>query len=222
MERTQGHTAPADDPERALYRELQFFPTPPWAARAGIEALLNSVGDTPDDETTAMRWGFEHVWEPACGQGHLGEAIRPWCGNLRMSDVYDYGRGYEVFAFVPEAALGPSARTWDLIITNPPFPLAFDFVRAGLLHAKTVAILARTTFIESKKRYRLVQDLTRFCPFIERVPMQLGSWDPKLSTATSYAWFIWDCRRLGALELCPIPPGTRERLSFEADLRWAG
>jgi hypothetical protein len=32
---------------------------------------------------------------------------------------------------------------------------------------------------------------TLYAPFVERVPMVKGRWDPGASTATSYAWFVW-------------------------------
>ena len=92
--------------------------------------------------------------------------------------------------------------------------------------------------LESAARYPLFfghRPLTLMAPFFERVPMALGGWDPRGSTATAYAWFVWmrrdvavsAFRRNGRLlsddpEIHPIPPGTRARLTRADDARLFG
>jgi hypothetical protein len=56
--------------------------------------------------------------------------------------------------------------------------------------------------------------------------MQLGPWNPKLSSATAYSWFGFMHRhareRAGIGEhaiILPIPPGTRDRLWKQDDVR---
>lgn len=83
-------------------------------------------------------------------------------------------------------------RADDWVITNPPFAKAEAFVQQGLKVARRgVAVLCRLAFTESVGRYPLMQRKALTAPFAERVPMQLGSWDPDLSSATAYAWFVW-------------------------------
>ena len=58
------------------------------------------------------------------------------------------------------------------------------------LASEGVAMLVRTQWIEGIGRYeKLFRDRppTIFAPFVERVPMVKGRWDPDASTATSYA-----------------------------------
>ena len=207
-----------DDPQRALWRKLDYYPTPPWAARAG--ALLIS-GLDPD--------AFS-VWEPACGQGHMAEALMSTAvfGVLRASDLHAHGFG-AVHDFLepdlPESLTDPAP---DWVVTNPPFRHAAAFVQRGLEVATSgVAILARLAFMESATRFDLLFGecpVSVVAPFIERVPMQLGRYDPRGDTATAYAWFIW---RKGAPPtpgpiLSPIPPGTRLALTHGDDARrWA-
>jgi hypothetical protein len=60
-------------------------------------------------------------------------------------------------------------------------------------------------------------------PFAERVPMLKGRWDPDASSATAYAWFVWDkhdaklqADRHGNAftpRLLPIAPGAKARLT---------
>ena len=54
-----------DEALTALHRQLDYFPTPPWAARAGAE-LIRFVD--PEART---------IWEPACGDGHMAAVLRP-------------------------------------------------------------------------------------------------------------------------------------------------
>ena len=75
-----------------------------------------------------------------------------------------------------------------------------------------VAMLCRLAFVESEARADLMQRLTLLAPFSERVPMQLGPWNPSLGTATAYAWFFWVHEREDAQRFEIIPPGTRDRL----------
>ena len=116
----------------------------------------------------------------------------------------------------------PIARP-DWIITNPPFSLACEFtLRALDLAGEGVAMLVRTQWIEGIGRYeKLFRDRppALYAPFVERVPMVKGRWDPDASTATSYAWFVWWRAHYGPSRVLWIPPGCRERLTHSEDRR---
>jgi hypothetical protein len=80
-------------------------------------------------------------------------------------------------------------------------------------------MLVRTVFIESVGRYeRLFQPLppTYVAQFTERVPMVKGRIDKKASTATGYAWVVWNKKLQGKTELVWIPP-TRKALERDGD-----
>jgi hypothetical protein len=99
------------------------------------------------------------------------------------------------------------------VITNPPFRLAKSFVLESLRVARAgVAILARTVFLESADRYTAIfrdNPPTIFAQFVERVPMIKGRLDSSATTATSYAWFVWDKHDRGACPRTWIPPCRR-------------
>lgn len=197
-----------EDAHRALWRKLDFFPTPPWAARAGGELLQK------------MYPKARNVWEPACGEGHMAMALNEYFHTVKRSDIYDHGHG----AVQDFLGVDPAPAQWDLVVTNPPFPKAAEFVRRGLQHAPAVAILARLSFLESAGRYDLFRRLACVAVFSERVAMQLGSWDPNLSTATAYAWFVFELWHAGDAALpgwkgMHIPPGTKARLTKDTDAR---
>jgi hypothetical protein len=112
--------------------------------------------------------------------------------------------------------------TPDWIITNPPFSIACEFTLRALQIASTgVAMLARVQWIEGVGRYeKLFRDRppTVYAPFVERVPMVKGRWDPDAATATSYAWFVW-CSSTAPSppRVVWIPPGRRAALTHTDD-----
>jgi hypothetical protein len=108
----------------------------------------------------------------------------------------------------------------DWVITNPPFRLAEAFVLRALDIARVgVAILARTVFLESVGRYEEIfqpTPPTKFAQFVERVPMVRGRLDIKATTATGYAWLVWEKDAASMPRLMWVPP-CRRRLERPAD-----
>ncbi|SDX89969.1 hypothetical protein SAMN05444336_112102 [Albimonas donghaensis] len=210
---------------------LDDFPTPPWAARALVEALRGS-GETD--------WRARTVWEPAANRGFMVRGLAGAVRSVRASDVHDYGVGFAVGDFLFPGEVEPV----DWVITNPPFRLAEDFARRGMEVATIgCALLVRVAFLEGARRYQaLFADMppSRVLQFCERVVMHAGRLpDPdvaephqverdgeavtvmrKPSTATAYAWLVWErypAFGRGVTVLDWIPPGTRRRLTRPGD-----
>ena len=187
---------------------LDNFPTPPWATRALVEQYL-------DKQTLST----QTCLEPACGAGHMAKVLKEYFDSVDSSDIYNYGYG-EVRDFTKAA---PDTPNYDWVITNPPFRLAESFINQALKIASSgVAILARTVFIESIGRYdRLFSKTppTQIAQFCERVPMVKGRLDAKATTATGYAWLIWDINQRNkpsGTSLCWIK-ACRKTLEYEGD-----
>jgi hypothetical protein len=172
------------------------FPTPPWATRGLIEHILE---DKPSLRSLSCL-------EPACGVGHMAKVLSEYFGTVQAADAYHYGYGpVRDFLSYPY-----ETNAFDWVITNPPFRLAEDFVlRALLVARKGVAILARTVFLESSGRYEAIFRKTppsKFAQFVERVPMVKGRLDHKATTATGYAWLVWEKGAGDTPRLMWIPP----------------
>ena len=205
--------------------DRDYFPTPPWATRAVLPILRRIDPDI----------GLRVIWEPAAGQGHmavpLAESgavvvasdieVRPWAAAARDALLQTGG------ALVPVPLDFLKARditvAADWVITNPPFNRAAKFVARGLEVAhRGVAVLVRTAWAEGAGRYEsLFRDRppTLIAQYVERVPMTVGRWDPAATTATAYAWFIWDqLSPFGATQLCWIPPGQKAALHRADDV----
>lgn len=182
------------------------FPTPPWATRALLEHV---IGVNAARGSTCL--------EPAAGRGYMARPLGEYFQRVDAADAHQYG-----FAPVRDFLNYPyEALSHDWVITNPPFRLAEEFVaRAMTVARKGVAILARTVFLESVGRYDgifSVNPPSKFAQFSERVPMVKGRVDPKASTATGYAWFVWEKEaQVDYPRLMWIPP-CRRRLERDGD-----
>lgn len=195
-----------DTPEQRLHRALNYFPTPPWGARAGAEILL--------DIDPAART----LWEPACGEGHMAEPLKEYFPSVRASDIHAHGYG-EVEDFL----LTDTAPPVDWVVSNPPFDHAGAFIRQGLRFAtRGVAMLLRIAFLEGRDRYPLLylgeHPMTLTAVFCERLPMVLGAFDPEASSAVCMAWFFFQ-KGAARMPVRPIPPGTKDRLHRREDVR---
>lgn len=159
---------------------LDDFPTPPWAARAFCEWM-----------------GFDRtmtVWEPAANRGFMVKGLRDYFHRVDGSDIHDYGAGFPVHDFLMP---GDPLHRPGWIITNPPFRLAMEFVERGLdVSNHGVAVIVRSTWAEGSGRFNRL--FSKHPPkfilqHVERVPMVKGRYDPTASTATGYAWYVWQC-----------------------------
>lgn len=188
---------------------LDNFPTPPWATRALLEHVIEQGNKEFVKSMTCL--------EPACGAGHMANTLSEYFGTVTASDIYQYGYG-TVGNFLEDHYQDNSC---DWVITNPPFRLAEDFILKSLRVARRgVAMLVRTVFIESVGRYDrlfIINEPTKFAQFTERVPMVKGRLDKKASTATGYAWIVWEKHNPEAhCRLVWIPP-CRKQLEREED-----
>ena len=201
-----GHTSVMAG-RRSPPKGLDFFPTAPWSTRAFVQYVLPLLAPEP----------IRSVWDPACGEGHMAEVLRETIPAAHASDVFDYGRGYRVSDFLAPDA---SAPTVDAIVTNPPFNAAVDFALRALDLAPIVALLCRVTWLEGAGRYERLfklRPVTVFAPYVERVPMHRGRWEPNGTTATAYAWFCWS-DSAATRGIVQIPPGQRKALTRRDDV----
>ncbi len=202
---------PADDPD--------FFPTPPWAARA----LGHRIKGLDPQAVSA--------YDPACGANHMAHGLTDAFETVYASDLCVYGDHHFVHDFI---GADPSPVVADWIITNPPFGDALPaFIRRAYAEARRgVAMLVRAGVLEGQERYRLLYEecpYTLFCPFSERVPIHRGRWEPDGSSAAFYGVFIWfkdrveHERRMAWVDgqrlppIMPFAPGQESRWSRASD-----
>ncbi|ANK79410.1 MAG: hypothetical protein TEF_00355 [Rhizobiales bacterium NRL2] len=199
MSQNRSHAVMAQ--RREPHDSLDFFPTPPWATRALFHHCVESW------------YPSQTVWDPCCGQGDMARPLSEFFETVHASDVHPYpfveAAGFlHDFIGLPKPVLPAS----DWIIANPPFRLALPFILRALELAPFVAIFARLQLLEGaerRERLWLPEAPTRVWVFSERVPIVKNMLDPEASSATAYAWFVWQAGAL-AQPLGFIPPCRAE------------
>lgn len=147
----------------------------------------------------------DSILEPSAGNGNIIQALRDRgfknhidAIELREEERYNLlGKADRVgiFNFLTESV----PYRYDVIIGNPPYSLAREFVDKSLTLLNPggrLIFLLRTAFLESKKRFMWWQD---------RLPSGLytlhnrPSFTGKGTDATSYSFFVWDLSGTGQI-----------------------
>lgn len=153
-----------------------FYATPPWATIAILKYLPK----------------FRRAFDPCAGDGAILKTLR---------DVYP--KSVEVWgmeidkdrakaAGVPrgDALSSEWIPTPDLVLTNPPYKLAMEFVQKALVEVipgGTVAMLMRLNWLASQKRGAFLRANTPAVYVLPRRPSFTG----KGTDACDYAWMVW-------------------------------
>jgi hypothetical protein len=162
--------------------EYDFYPTPKWC----VARLMEKMSFFPSDQ----------IWlEPCAGNGAIIKAIK----ELYPSDS-DTWKAIELQSrFEPELRaltenviigdyLASEPGKVDVIITNPPFSLAFEIIKKALeSKPRVVCMLLRLNFLGSKERSSFMREHT---PDVYVLPNR-PSFTGKGTDSIEYAWFVW-------------------------------
>lgn len=129
------------------------------------------------------------VYEPAAGelQAIVKELTKAWPNaDVEYSDIID---GVDFLTEPPEPI-------FDLIISNPPYKYAMQFIERAMLWRRTeqslVVMLLRLNFLGSKKRAAWMRANKPSLAVTPKRPSFGKNKHGKRGTdATEYAWFIW-------------------------------
>lgn len=164
-------------------RADDFYATPEWCTRAILPYLHVSRG----------------ALDPCCGTGAILDVLRRAVGAAE----YDTIRGIELDAdrarcashnVVCADALELPSGMWgkpSLVVTNPPYRLAMQFVARALLEVESergvVAMLLRLNWLGSQARASFHRTRPSEVYILPRRPSFTGGG----TDAIEYAWFVW-------------------------------
>jgi hypothetical protein len=150
-----------------------FYPTPEYT----IDSLLN-VLNLHNNIT---------FHEPCKGNGIIYNKINtPFKSYCELEEGIDY-------------LITDNKEKFDLIITNPPFSLAKEFINKSLNEANSIWYLLRLNFLGSQTRKDWWKDKM---PTHLLVLSKRPSFTNKGTDATEYAWFGWD-----KINICKLNKG---------------
>ncbi len=122
-----------------------FYPTPYEGTNSLIPVIKTLLPDGGK------------IWEPCCGNMDMTRVLE-WHGfEVTSTDIRDTGQGIGGVDFLnddPEEKWG-----WipdpDMIVMNPPFSLAYEFIEKALSYTPNVACLLKIDYWNAISRYEL-------------------------------------------------------------------
>lgn len=170
----------------ATRNEADFYATP---LETVYTLLDNYNGIEPGDL----------ILEPSAGNGNIIRAIknRGYTNFIEAVEIRDEETS-ELMRIADEVSICDfltdfdATCRYDVIIGNPPYSLAQEFIDKCLTLLKPggrLIFLLRTNFLESKKRFAWWQNKT---PNGLYVLSKRPSFTGKGTDATSYSWFVWE------------------------------
>lgn len=159
-----------------------FYATPPKSTKAILD-LVELHGD---------------ILEPACGQGHISKEIIKKYNDVNITSTDLIYRGYGIGGI--DFLSYDFKKKFDIVITNPPFKLAKEFIYKSLeISSDKVIIFAKLVLLEGKSRRKLFEStpLKYVYVFTERQsPLNNGSEvdenGKKWASTMCFAWFVWE------------------------------
>jgi len=159
-----------------------FYPTPQWCF-----------------ENLEIDWTqFSSAHEPCAGDHRIVDFLTEQGLSVTHTDILE----------------GTNFLHWtdhtDLILSNPPFQLAKEFIVHSINHANTVIMLLRLNYLGSISRHEWwkLNSPTALYVLSKRPSFTGGG-----SDATEYAWFVWDATdRIPRGVSFVTPPSDKQRL----------
>ena len=174
-----------------------------WIGNASVRNCnLRSVNAEKNDyyatEPRAVKLLLEkedfskHIWEPACGEGHISQVLAAHGYHVESTDLIDRGYGISGQDFLER----PYFASFDGdIITNPPYKYAKEFVEKAIEVVKPgrkVAMFLKLTFLEGKSRRKLFREHPPKTVYVSSARLQCGkNGDFTGSSMVAYAWYVW-------------------------------
>lgn len=125
------------------------------------------------------------IWEPACGEGLLVDALHDlgYCYDQVVSS--DLLTGENFFEFEPD--------NWDCIVTNPPFSLKFRWLERCYQLGKPFALLLPVETLGTQTAQRMFEQYGVEVIFMDKrinFKMPLKGWEAGGATFP-VAWYTW-------------------------------
>lgn len=203
------------NPSAGYRTENDFYATDPQA----VNDLFNALSKyDPDFNNFSPRTFLE----PCVGNGNIAKATTDYFlfslkrnENSQCTFIDLVDRGYpntKVQDFLLFESMQPQTK-FDLIVSNPPYSLALEFVQKSLQHLSDHGYLAfflKIQFWEGEKRKQfLLDNPPAFCfPFAKRMPtwnngQPTDEHGKRWATTMCHAWFVWTNENQ---ELCKTVP----------------
>jgi hypothetical protein len=136
-----------------------------------------------------------HIWECACGLGHLSKVFEEAGHKVYSTDAVDRGYG-KIFDFIS----GDSPDFDGDIVTNPPYKYASEFIYESLKKVSTgrrVCMFLKVQFLEGKTRRQMFNQYPPKTIWVSSSRLQcaknadFAGIKAGGGSAVAFAWFVW-------------------------------
>ena len=159
---------------------------------------------------------IRHIWEPACGEGHLAKEFLRMGKLAHATDIIDRGwvRQEGTIDFLRYE--GPWQPFPGDIVTNPPYDVGMEFCLKALdivEHGQYVAMFLPLTFMETHRRYESLwknrKPVRIWCYVKRRHCAKNGDFEHYgHNNMKAYAWYVWHKGEYDRTELKWIPQNS--------------
>jgi len=129
------------------------------------------------------------VLEPCCGTKNIVNRLIKNGVDRNNILTMDIGEKFEPDILTDFTKIDLGSARFDVVVTNPPFIFAQEFLDKCLAHSNKVIFLLRLNYLESKSRYQFFMDNSPKCVYVmsERPKFFNNKTD-----SIAYAWFVWE------------------------------
>ena len=187
-----GNKLAGGNPDRGRV-DNDFYATDPKAVQMLLDEITNR-GYKPKGH---------NLLEPCVGQGHILDTVNRYFNDYFTPTALDIvDRGYPN-TIITDFLTWKSNKLYDLIITNPPYSLAGEFIEKGmecLSIGGHMAMFLKLQFLEGQKRKDLFDKYPPKYVYVFR--NRIGPWRDGLdknpdtgkrwASTITFAWFIWE------------------------------
>lgn len=195
-----------------LRSEADDYSTPEWAVRRLLDVYRPPAGPG--------------VWlEPAAGEGNIIRVVNEilpsvrWLACELRSECHQHlvtatGDPRRVFItnFITNPPRIPEGKRIEVIITNPPYRLAAEFIAQSFALAEEVVMLLRLNYLGSDHR---AEFLRHYPPDVYVLPNRPSFKGNGKTDSPEYAWFVFrpcEKREVGELMILPSTPPEQRGL----------
>lgn len=165
-----------------------LYSTPSWCVRRLVENF---------PELCDLSVSSKGVWlEPAAGKGNLIREFNSVLPQRPIWDAFDVDEQHkDTLKSLADVTIGdfthmkPVPRKYEVIVTNPPYSIAMEFVeKAREFEPKYLILLLRTNFLASQTRADFMREFTPDVYLLPNRPCFVRG----KSDNTEYMWAVWD------------------------------
>lgn len=146
-----------------------------------------------------------HILEPCAGNGHIAKVLKDLGQTVVTNDIIE--RDYPLDYTIDYLKEDLPKKDFDVVLTNPPFKYAKEFIERSLEYAPVVVVIAKLDLLETAKRKALNNEhLQQVYVHTSRARFARGGEDHyfKKSSSMATAWYVYVRNKKGQTKLTVI------------------